>query len=180
MDHAVFKRIGAVLRSYMNHIDSCLLTEMYLYVYLGSASLKKQHTIWSILESESKLFVRSWLFTRTCTLKYLLILVRGTIEHELFLMSSQTGIRKWKVNKKLICFISSPKVHDGILQVWASSWENLSLEFSTKLVSNWPAQLQKLARVLKFRIYLSSEHSRRWSDCADSQADLRLYCSHIA
>ena len=28
--------------------------------------------------------------------------------------------------------------------------------------------------------YLVSEQQRRWSDCADAQADLRLCCSHIA
>ena len=32
---------------------------------------------------------------------------------------------------------------------------------------------------LKFRLYfLSSEHHRRLSDCADAQIDLRLCCSH--
>ena len=28
--------------------------------------------------------------------------------------------------------------------------------------------------------YLGSEQQRRWSDCADSQADLSLCCSHMA
>ena len=53
--------------------------------------------------------------------------------------------------------------------------------------TNRPAQPQKLARVLKFQLknleilyYLSSEQQRRWSDCADAQADLRLCCSHMA
>ena len=57
-------------------------------------------------------------------------------------------------------------------------------EFPTR--SNWPAQLQKLAWGLKFWLqkletlhYLDSEQQRRWSDCADAQADLRLCCSHL-
>ena len=59
-------------------------------------------------------------------------------------------------------------------------------EFPTRPDTNRPAQPQKLARVLKFRFenleilyYLSSEQQRRWSDCADAQADLRLCCSHM-
>ena len=59
-------------------------------------------------------------------------------------------------------------------------------EFPTRPDSNWPAQLQKLAWGLKFWLqkletlhYLGSEHQRRWSDCADAQADLRLCCSHM-
>ena len=53
--------------------------------------------------------------------------------------------------------------------------------------TNWPAQLQKLATVLKFWIkqvkvlyYLGSEQQRCWSDCTDAQADLRLRCLHLA
>ena len=45
----------------------------------------------------------------------------------------------------------------------------------------------RLARGLQFWIqklvvlyYLTSEQQRRWSDCADAQADLRLCCSHMA
>ena len=59
-------------------------------------------------------------------------------------------------------------------------------EFPTRPDTNRPAQPQKLVRVLKFRLYdleilyyLSSEQQRRWSDCADAQADLRLCCSHM-
>ena len=60
-------------------------------------------------------------------------------------------------------------------------------EFPTWPDTNRPAQPQKLARVLKFQLqnleilyYLSSEQQRRWSDCADVQADLRLCCcSHM-
>ena len=59
-------------------------------------------------------------------------------------------------------------------------------ESPTRSDSNWPAQLQKLTRVLKFRLYnleilyyLSSEQQRRWSDCTDAQSDLRLCCSHM-
>ena len=58
--------------------------------------------------------------------------------------------------------------------------------FPTRPGTNRPAQSQKLARALKFRLknleifyYLSSEQQRRWSDCADAQADLRLCCSHM-
>ena len=61
---------------------------------------------------------------------------------------------------------------------WATSWENLSYR---------PAQLQRLARFLKFWIkqvyvlyYLGSEQRRRWSDCADAQTDLCLCFSHMA
>ena len=59
--------------------------------------------------------------------------------------------------------------------------------FLTRYASNKPAQLQKLARILKLWIlqvyisyYLSSEQQRCWSDCADAQADLHLCCSHMA
>ena len=54
-------------------------------------------------------------------------------------------------------------------------------------VFDWPAQPQKLARGFKFKklklailYYLGSEQQRCWSDCADAQADLRLYCWHRA
>ena len=60
-------------------------------------------------------------------------------------------------------------------------------ESPTRQDTNWPAQLQRPARILKFQIYklhvsfcLGSEQQRRWSDCADAQADLRLCCSHMA
>ena len=63
--------------------------------------------------------------------------------------------------------------------MWAS-------EFPTRSDWNWPAQPQKLAWGLKFWLqkletlhYLGSEQQRRWSDCADAQADLRLCCSHM-
>ena len=59
-------------------------------------------------------------------------------------------------------------------------------ESPTRPDINRPAQPQKLARVLKFRLqnleilyYLSSEQQRRSSDCADAQADLCLCCSHM-
>ena len=67
--------------------------------------------------------------------------------------------------------------------IWASSRENLSLGFATRYDTNRPARLQRLARILKFRqkkvevlYYPGSEKQRRWSDCADAQADLRLRC----
>ena len=70
---------------------------------------------------------------------------------------------------------------------WATPRENLSLGFATRQDTNWPAQLQRPARILKFRIYklevsfwLSREQQRCWSDCADAQADLPLYCLHLA
>ena len=51
-------------------------------------------------------------------------------------------------------------------------------------IQNQPPQLQRLARKLKFRmlqVYIwnfpISEQQRRWSDCADAQAGLRLCCS---
>ena len=58
-------------------------------------------------------------------------------------------------------------------------------EAPTRPDTNRPAQSQKLARVLKFRLqnleiyYLSSEQQRRWSDCTDAQADLRICCLHM-
>ena len=59
-------------------------------------------------------------------------------------------------------------------------------ESLTRPDKNRPAQPQKLARFLKFRLknleilhYLSSEQQRRWSDGADAQADLCLCCSHM-
>ena len=62
------------------------------------------------------------------------------------------------------------------------SRENLSSGFSTRLDLNRSVQLMmRLARVLKFRLwqveilyYPGSEQQRRWWDCADEQADLRL------
>ena len=67
---------------------------------------------------------------------------------------------------------------------WASARENLSLGFPPKWVSNKSPQLQRLARKLKFhlkQVYIlyfpKSEWQRRWSDCADAQAGLRLCCS---
>ena len=52
--------------------------------------------------------------------------------------------------------------------------------------SNQSPQLQGLARKLKLRLwhvwiwyFLKREKQRRWSDCADSQAGLRLCCSQI-
>ena len=52
---------------------------------------------------------------------------------------------------------------------------------------NRPAQLMRLARVLKFRLqhikvlyYPGHEQQRRWSHCMDAQTDLRLCCSHMA
>ena len=76
-----------------------------------------------------------------------------------------------------------------IITIRALSWENLSSGFSTRYDSNRPTQRHKLARVLKKPIwqlhvevlyYLGSEQQRRWSDCADVQADLSLCCSHMA
>ena len=41
---------------------------------------------------------------------------------------------------------------DIVALIWASSRQNLSSGFLTKLDSNQPAQLQGLARKLKFRL----------------------------
>ena len=69
---------------------------------------------------------------------------------------------------------------------WATSRENVSSGIFHQVHSNQPAQLQKLARILKLWIkqvqmsyYLNSEQQRCWSDCADAQADLHLCCSHM-
>ena len=88
--------------------------------------------------------------------------------------------------------------------IWAMSQENLSSGFATRYDTNWSPLLQRLARGLNFSIYkqevlyyLSSEQQRRWSDCAEAQADLseqqrrwsdcteaqadlRLCCLHMA
>ena len=71
--------------------------------------------------------------------------------------------------------------------IWASSWENLFSGFSTRQGSNQSAQLRRLDRVMKLHImkleilyYLGSKQQRRWSDCADAKADLRLCCSLMA
>ena len=40
----------------------------------------------------------------------------------------------------------------GLYFIWAATQENLSSRFPTKIDSNHPAQLQKLARILKFRL----------------------------
>ena len=37
----------------------------------------------------------------------------------------------------------------------------------------------EISAILEILYYLSSEQRRRWSDCADAQADLRLCCSHM-
>ena len=58
--------------------------------------------------------------------------------------------------------------------------------FPSRSNSNWPVQLQKLAwglnvwwQKLETLHYPGSEQQRRWSHCADAQADLRLCCSHM-
>ena len=56
-------------------------------------------------------------------------------------------------------------------------------ESPTRQDANWPAQLQRSPKILKFRVYklevlyyLGSERQRRWSDCADA----RLCCVQMA
>ena len=76
--------------------------------------------------------------------------------------------------------------------IWASLWEKLFSGVggggggvSTKSVSNQSPQLKRLAWKLKFhlqQVYIwyfpkSKKKKRRWSDCADAQAGLRLCCS---
>ena len=81
---------------------------------------------------------------------------------------------------KMTCFLK-------IESTWKPLHEKTCLrEFPTRSDSKWPAQIQKLAWGLKFWLqkletlhYLGSEQQRRWSDCADAQADLRLCCSHM-
>ena len=84
---------------------------------------------------------------------------------------------------------STPSLNRGIVHtVFEPRHEKMGFrESPTRQDTNWPAQLQIPARILKFRIYklevsfcLASEQQMRWSDCADAQADLRLCCSHIA
>ena len=86
-----------------------------------------------------------------------------------------------------IFFVSSIVLHED-WKIFEPHHAKMCLRgFSTKSDSNQPAQLQKLATILKFWIkpeyisyYLSSEQKRCWSDCADAQADLHLCCSHMA
>ena len=74
--------------------------------------------------------------------------------------------------------------------IWASLWEKLFSGVggggggvSTKSVSNQSPQLKRLAWKLKFHLqqvyiwYFPKSKKRRWSDCADAQAGLRLCCS---
>ena len=76
---------------------------------------------------------------------------------------------------------------DSTLFIHEPRHEKMCLQESpTRQDTNWPAKLQRPARNL-FRIYklevsfcLGSDQQRRWSDCADAQADLRLCCSHMA
>ena len=58
--------------------------------------------------------------------------------------------------------------------IWASTREDLSSGFPTMQDSNQPAQLQRVARELKFRVlqvyqlYLQEgEQQWHWLDCAD-------------
>ena len=75
-----------------------------------------------------------------------------------------------------------------IVHVHEPRHEKMCLRESlTRQDTNWSAQLQRPARILKFRRYrqevsfcLGSRQQRHWSDCADVQADLRLCCSHMA
>ena len=56
-------------------------------------------------------------------------------------------LRCWLLQRVLVpksCLLHSYK--------WASSWQNLSSGFLTKWESNKPAQLQRLARKMKFRL----------------------------
>ena len=80
--------------------------------------------------------------------------------------------------------VHTPSIHFNGTYIWASSRENLSSGFATRVVSNRPAQPHRLARVLAIAsrgIILSKQRKqRRWSDCTDVQADLRLCCSHMA
>ena len=81
------------------------------------------------------------------------------------------------------CHHSSATFHiysNALFDNWDVTGENLSSGFQTKWDLNQPAQLQRLARKLKFRLlqvwmwcFPKSEKRRRWSDCVDAQAGLR-------
>ena len=71
--------------------------------------------------------------------------------------------------------------------IWATSRENLSSGFATKLDSNRgssaieTSQSLEISAITSRDITLSRQRKqRRWSVCADAQADLRLCCSHLA
>ena len=101
----------------------------------------------------------------------------------------------WEMKKSLMrylfswVFFSDNTRLFGI--IWASLWEKLFSGVggggSTKSVSNQSPQLKRLAWKLKFhlqQVYIwyfpKSKTKRRWSDCADAQAGLRLYCSQTS
>ena len=103
----------------------------------------------------------------------------NNIQHYFVLKSAN------KKTKKTVCNTTKKKSKS---KPFEPRHEKMCLQESpTRQDTNWPAQLQRPARILKFWINklevsfcLGSEQQRRWSDCADVQADLRLCCSHMA
>ena len=88
----------------------------------------------------------------------------------------------WYNTWLLMCNIMTPSVTHSINE---PCHEKTCLWGLSLVETNRPAQLQRLARVLKFQqvevevLYCpGSEQQRHWSDCADGQADPRLCCSH--
>ena len=80
---------------------------------------------------------------------------------------------------RLCCFTLCSLNCPCSFPIWASPRDSLSSWFATRQDTNRPVQPQKLARVFKL-YYPGSEQQRRWSDCADAQADLHLCCPHMA
>ena len=103
------------------------------------------------------------------------------------LVRSQYGHDSWSpVVLCLFCTHSTLELQTGLS--YEPRHEKMCLrESPTRQDTNWPAQLQRPATILKFRIHklevsfgLDSEQQRRWSVCANAHADLHLFCSHMA
>ena len=114
---------------------------------------------------------------------YLCSLITVFVDHtkKVWVLDIQKAARRRLIwvftGHKLLCSFSCVTAH-----FYEPRHDKMCLRESlTRQDINWSAQLQRPARILKFGIYkLGSEQQRRWSDCADAQADLRLYCLHMA
>ena len=58
----------------------------------------------------------------------------------------------WRIAMKPTIYLPKDNFEYSYPPKWATSWENLSSGFETSEDSNRPAQLMRLARVLKFRL----------------------------
>ena len=90
-------------------------------------------------------------------------------------------------SSKDVLFVSSSYETPSYKYYLSHIMEKRLQGFSNRSDSKQPAQLQKLARILKLwteQVYISyyqrSEQQRCWSDCTDAQADLHLCSLHMA